>query len=284
MSVSGASLRPDAHVIRGPSAWGGGLRRLAFLVWTMGLTEYRLTYFGSALGWLWALVRPLLLFGVLYVVFSEIVKFGEDIPNYPVLLLLNIVLFTFFTEATTRAVTSVVEGEGVVRKMHFPRMAIPLARVLTATFNLLMSLVAVVVFLIAYGVDPTLTWLLFPLLVLALIALTAGVAMLVSALYVRFRDVAPIWSVLATALFYGSPVLYTIESVPEDWRTAYLCNPLAALLEQTRHWVVDPDSPGLVEAIGGWGWALVPLLIAAAVCATGLWVFNREAPRIAERL
>ena len=144
MSVSGASLRPDAQVIRGPSAWGGGLRRLAFLVWTMGLTEYRLTYFGSALGWLWALVRPLLLFGVLYVVFSEIVKFGEDIPNYPVLLLLNIVLFTFFTEATTRAVTCVVEGEGVVRKMHFPRMVIPLARVLTATLNLLMSLVAVV--------------------------------------------------------------------------------------------------------------------------------------------
>ena len=284
MSVSGASLRPDAQVIRGPSAWGGGLRRLAFLVWTMGLTEYRLTYFGSALGWLWALVRPLLLFGVLYVVFSEIVKFGEDIPNYPVLLLLNIVLFNFFTEATTRSVTSVVEGEGVVRKMHFPRMVIPLARVLTATLNLLVSLVAVAVFVLAYGVDPTPTWLLMPLLVLVLVVLTAGVSMLVSALYVRYRDVAPIWAVVSTALFYGSPVLYTIESVPEDWQTAYMCNPLAALLEQARHWIVDPDSPGLVDAIGGAGWALVPIALGVAVCGLGLWVFNREAPRIAERL
>jgi ABC-2 type transport system permease protein len=137
---------------------------------------------------------------------------------------------------------------------------------------------------LAYGVDPTPTWLLLPVVVLALVVLTAGVSMLVSALYVRFRDVAPIWSVLSTALFYGSPVLYTIESVPEDWRTAYMCNPLAALLEQSRHWIVDPDSPGLVDAIGGAGWALVPIAIAAVVCGLGLWVFNREAPRIAERL
>jgi ABC-2 type transport system permease protein len=284
VSTPDVALRPDARAIRGPSAYGGGLRRLIYLTWTMGLTEYRLTYFGSALGWLWALIRPLLLFGVLYVVFSEIVKFGEGIPNYPVLLLFNIVLFTFFTDATTRSVASVVERETIVRKMHFPRMVIPLSRVLTAALNLLVSLVAVFIFLIAYGVSPEATWLLLPVVLVALALITAGVSMLLAALYVRFRDVAPIWAVTSTALFYGSPVLYTIESVPEDWRTLYLSNPLASLLEQARHWIVDPGSPGFVDAIGGAGWALVPVGIGIGLCALGLWVFNREAPRIAERL
>ncbi len=284
MSTPEVALRGDARSIRGPSAFGGGFRRLLFLTWTMGLTEYRLTYFGSALGWLWALMRPLLMFGVLYVVFSEIVRFGEDIPNYPVLLLFNIVLFTFFTDATSRSVACVVEREAIVRKMHFPRMVIPLSRVLTAALNLLVSLIAVFVFLLAYGVSPEWTWLLLPVLLAAFCLLTAGVSMLLAALYVRFRDVAPIWSVVSTALFYGSPVLYTIEAVPEDWRTLYLCNPLASLLEQARHWIIDPSSPGIVDAIGGVGWALVPLAIGIATCILGFWVFNREAPRIAERL
>jgi ABC-2 type transport system permease protein len=280
----GVALRPDARPIRGPGAYGGGLPRFVYLTWTMGLTEYRLTYFGSMLGWLWALMRPLLLFGVMYVVFTQIVRFGDDIPNYPVLLLLNIVLFSFFTDATTRAVTCVVEGEGIVRKMHFPRMVIPLSRVLTGVLNLAVSLAAVLVFLLAYGVSPMWTWLLLPLVLAPLVAITASAAMLVSALYVRFRDVGPIWAVVTTALFYGSPVLYTIEAVPEDWRTLVLCNPLAALLEQARHWLVDPDSPGVVDAIGGWGWALVPAALGVGICVLGLWVFNREAPRIAERL
>jgi ABC-2 type transport system permease protein len=284
MNVPAVALRPDARDVRGPSAHGGGWARFVYLTWTMGLTEYRLTYFGSALGWLWALVRPLLLFGVLYLVFSEIVKFGEDIPNYPVLLLLNIVLFSFFTDAASRAVPCVVERESIVRKMHFPRMVIPLSWVLTGVLNLLVSLVAAFVFLLAYGVSPQWTWLLLPVILVALTLITAGVAMLVSALYVRFRDVSPIWAVVATALFYCSPVLYTIESVPEDWRTLVLANPLASLLEQARHWIVDPDSPGVVDAIGGVGWALVPAAIGVGICLLGLWVFNREAPRIAERL
>jgi ABC-2 type transport system permease protein len=275
---------PGAREVRGPSAYGGGLRRFAYLTWIMGLTEYRLTYFGSALGYLWALVRPLMMFGVLYVVFTKVVRFGADIPSYPVVLLLNIVLFGFFSDATTRSVNAVVEREAVVRKMQFPGMVIPLSRVLTGVLNLLLSLVAVFVFLLIYGIDPMWTWLLLPLVLLPLAALTVGVSMILSALYVRFRDVMPIWSVLATLLFYGTPVLYTIESVPESWQRVVLLNPLADLLEQARHWIVDPDSPGFVNAIGGAGWALVPIAIGVLICVAGVWIFNREAPRIAERL
>ena len=271
--------------IRGPSAFGGGWRRLVYLTWIIGLTEYRLTYFGSALGYLWSLMRPLMLFGVLYVVFAEIVDFGDDIVNYPVLLLLNIVLFNFFQDSTTKAVSSLVDREAIVRKMHFPGMVIPLARVLTGLLNLLVSLVAVFIFMLAYGVQPRWTWLALPVSVVALALLTLAAGMLLSALYVRFRDVAPIWTVASTALFYGSPVLYAVDAVPEGYRRALLLvNPIADILEQTRQWIVDPDAPGAVEVVGGAGWALIPFGVSVGFCALAVYVLNREAPKIAERL
>jgi ABC-2 type transport system permease protein len=283
MSVSNvaADIRREVH---GPSALGGGFRRFIALTWIIARTDFKLTYFGSVLGYLWSLMRPLLLFGVLYVVFSEIIKFGGDIEAYPMVLLFNIVLFTFFTEATQNSVTAVVDRESLVRKMHFPRLVIPLSTVLTAAFNLGVNLLAVFVFLLAYGIEPRATWLLLPLVLIGLIALTAGVGMILSALYVRARDVAPIWLVLSTALFYGSPVLYTIEFVPEDIRTAFLANPIAALLEIGRVLVIDPSAPTLTEATGrSLAW-LPPLAVLCAIPAFGFWLFNREAPRVAEDL
>jgi ABC-2 type transport system permease protein len=284
VSAHALAPAPGARPVRGPAAYGGGWRRFMHLVWLIALTEFRLTYFGSALGYLWSLARPLMLFGVLYVVFSEVVRFGEGIESYPVVLLLNIVLFSFFSEATQNSVQSVVNRENLVRKMHFPRMVIPLATVLTAAFNFALNMVAALVFVLAYGVEPRWTWLFVPLLVLPLVALTAGVAMLLSALYVRFRDVSQIWAVAATMLFYGSPVLYTIEVVPESVRAWLMLNPLASILEEARHWVIDSDAPSPVDVIGGWGWFLAPIAIFIGICALGLWVFQREAPRIAERL
>jgi ABC-2 type transport system permease protein len=288
MSAQGVPVSPDAREIRGPSAYGGGWRRFLDLTWMIGSTNYKLTYFGSALGYVWSLMRPLLLFGVLYVVFSQIVRFGGDVKHYPMLLLLNIVLFNFFQEATGRSVTSVVDNEPLVRKMHFPRMVIPLSTVLTAALNLLLSLVAVFVFLLAYGISPRWQWLLLPVILVLLVAFTSAVAMILSSLYVRFRDVQPIWSVLSTALFYATPVLYTIDHVQDvrgEWaEKVVLANPIADLLEQARRWIIDPSAPSAVQAIGGWEWALLPAGVFVAVCAFGLWVYDHEAPRIAERL
>jgi ABC-2 type transport system permease protein len=193
-------------------------------------------------------------------------------------------MFGFFQEATITAVTSVVAQEGVVRKTQFPRLVIPLAVVLTALFNLGLNLIAVFVFIAAYGVDPTWTWLLFPLIALALFVFTTASAMLLSSLYVRFRDVAIIWSVLVTVLFYGTPVLYPLEIVPNTLHDVLLLNPLTPLFEQMRAWVIDPNAPGAVEAAGGWGFLMIPIAIYAVVCVLAVWVFNREAPRIAEEL
>jgi len=171
-----------------------------------------------------------------------------------------------------------------VRKMHFPRMVIPLAVVVTSVLNLAANLVAVFIFLLIDGVEPRATWLLFPPLLLVLVLFTAGVAMILSSLYVSYRDVQPIWMVFTQLVFYGTPILYVIESVPHGLKRLILANPLAAILEQTRKWLVDPGAPGVVAAIGGFPWWLLPVVVFVAVCAFGLWIFNHEAPRIAERL
>jgi len=270
--------------IRGPSALGGGWRRALDLLYLIAAAEFKKTYFGTVLGYLWSLARPLLLFGVLLAVFTQVFRIGSQVPNYAVLLLFNIVLFGFFQEATTGAVSSIVSQESVVRKTQFPRLVIPLAVVLTSFFNLALNLVVVFVFVLAWGIDPHWSWLGFPLVLAAVIALTAAVSMLVSSLYPRFRDTAIIWTVLATVLFYGTPVLYPLEVVPETMRDVLILNPLTPLFELARVWVIDPTAPGPVDAAGGWALLLAPIAIYIGICVLAVWIFNREAPRIAEQL
>lgn len=270
--------------IPGPSALGGGWRRSLELLYLIAVTDFKKTYFGTVLGYLWSIARPLMLFGVLLVVFTQVFRIGSGVPHYEVLLLFNIVLFGFFQEATGAAVTSLVAQESVVRKTQFPRLVIPLATVLTSFFNLAVNLVAVLVFLLAFGVSPAWTWLGFPLILLALVVFTTAVSMIVSSLYPRFRDVAIIWSVLSTVLFYASPVLYPIDKVPGALHDVFMINPLAPLLELARAWIIDPAAPGPVDAAGGSLRLLAPIAIYVAICALAVWLFRREAPRIAEEL
>jgi ABC-2 type transport system permease protein len=270
--------------VRGPSALGGGARRSFDLLYLSAVTEFKRTYLGTALGYLWSLARPLLLFGVLLTVFTQAFHLGDQVRNYPQLLLLNIVLFSFFQEATTQAVPSIVSQESVVRKTQFPRLVIPLAVVLTSAFNLAFNLVVAFGFLLAAGVSPRWTWLgLIPILAVLFVLATA-VAALVSALYPRFRDTAIIWGVGVTALFYATPVLYPLEVVGEPARRLLALNPLAPVFELVRRWIVDPAAPSPAETLGGAAWLLVPVALAVAVCALAAWVFAREAPRIAEEL
>jgi ABC-2 type transport system permease protein len=270
--------------VPGPSALGGGWRRALELLYLIAAIDFKKHYFGTALGYVWSIARPLMLFGVLLAVFTQVFRLGSEVPHYPVLLLLNIVLFSFFQEATGIAVTSIVGQEGVVRKTQFPRLVIPLAVVLTSLFNLGLNLVVVLVFLLASGVTPMWTWLLAPFLLAGLIAITTAVSMIVSSLYPRFRDLAIIWTVLSTVLFYASPVLYPLEKVPGTLRDVFLLNPLAILLELARKWIVDPDAPGPAALAGGWAGLLPAVAIFVATCVVAVWVFGREAPRIAEEL
>ena len=274
-----AALEP----IEGPSAFGGGTRRLLSLLWLTAMQDFRLMYRNSVLGYVWTLMRPLAYFAVLYVVFTHILRFGDTVPNYAVILLMNIMLFQFFADATGTAMGSVVRGEPIVRKMHFPRIVIPLAIVLTAAMTSAMNLVVVVGFMLVSGVDPQLSWLLLPAIVTALVAFSAATAVLLSMAYVWMRDLEHVWTVVIRVLFYGTPVLYPLELVPESFRWAVALNPLTGILYQARIWLVEPDAEPLVDVVG-----LAPvagsIAIAIAVCVSGIWLFVRQAPRVAEAL
>jgi ABC-2 type transport system permease protein len=285
VSAASEPAYPALSDVQGPSAYGGGARRFLSLLWLIAVTDFKLTFLGTVLGYIWSLLRPLMLFAVLYVVFTKVFRFGDEVPHYPVFLLMNLMLFNFFLEATDRSVDAVLKQETIVRKMQFPRMVIPLSVVLTSTFNLSLNLIVVFGFVVASGVEPRFTWLLFPLIVVGFVALAAAVSMILSALYPRYRDVKQIWAVAGTIFFYGSPVLYPASFVFDaGYQFQLLLNPIAPLLEQANIWVINPDALSVVDAAGSiWGW-LGPGFVFAGLVAFGFWIFNHEAPLVAEEL
>lgn len=277
--------RPLGTPIKGPAAIGVDARRFVNLTRTLAFTEFKLRFFGSALGYLWQLMRPLLLFGVLYAVFTQVLRFDTGAKYYPVALLSGIVFFMAFSESSGGAVTSLVDRENLVRKVQFPRLVVPLSVVLTALMNLCLNLIAVVVFLIASGGTVRLSWLELPLLIVLLALFASAVSTLLSALYVRYRDVKPIWDVLLQMLFYGTPIFYTIDAIDnETLERLLMCNPLAVVIQQFRHAVIDPSHPSAAAAIGGWPMLLIPGAILALLLLVSFRYFDREAPRIAEDL
>jgi len=269
--------------IKGPEALTGDWSRFWHLTFNLARTEWKLRFFGSVLGYFWQLVRPLLLFSVLYLFFTVIGHVGQGPdaapgqPNhfYGMQMLGSIVLFTFFAEATGGAVSSVLDREALVRKIQFPRMVIPLSIVLGALFA------------VVSGVRPMLSWLELPLIIALLAVFATGLAMLLSSLYVYFRDVAPIWEVISQILFYCSPVIVPLTLVQQRLSPAlvklYMLNPLATIFQQFRHAMINHAAPG-AAAILGYGGVLAVVAIVFAVFALGFVVFNRTAPSVAENL
>jgi ABC-2 type transport system permease protein len=289
VSLTPAAPPPSVgRLVIGPTALGDDPRRFWNLTLTLAITDFKLKFFGSVLGYLWQLMKPLMLFGVLYLVFSVALKFGGPERFYPQALLLGIVLFSFFAEATSGSVRSLLLREPLVRKVDFPRLAVPLSVVLVALFNLALNLVPVLLFLVAAGAPIRLSWLeLVPLIaILTLFAL--GLSMLLSVLFVSYRDVEPIWDVVLQAMFYGSGIFFTVEVLRAkigDATQWLMCNPMAAILQQARHSFIDPSHPSLLNAMNGDKLLLmVPLGLVLVTFVAGFLVFRHEAPRVAELL
>ncbi len=294
MSVETESIRYESlgHPIRGPQALTDDWSRFWHLTLNIARNEWKLRFFGSVLGYFWQLIRPLLLFGVLYVFFSVIGRFGQSgAPSekyYGVQMLGSIVLFTLFAESTGRSVRSVLDKETLVRKIQFPRMVIPLSVVLLSLFNVTLNLIVVFAFALAAGVHPMLTWLELPVIVAMLALLSTGLAMLLSSLFVYFRDVEPIWEVVTQILFYASPVIIPLATVQAKLSPTlvhvYMLSPIAVALQQFRHAVVTHATPSAAQALGSQVALLAPIGIVIAVFVIGFVTFNRTAPYVAENL
>jgi ABC-2 type transport system permease protein len=285
MSVEAPETRPLGAPIKGPAAIGVDLHRFVNLTRTLAVTEFKLRFFGSALGYLWQLMRPLLLFGVLYVVFTHVVRFGNKGAFYPVALLAGIVMFVFLSETTGGAVTSLVDREPLVRKVQFPRLVVPLSVVLTGLMNLALNVVVVLVFLLLSGGSVRLGWLEIPPLLAILVLFSASLSTLLSALYVRYRDVKPAWDVALQMLFYATPVFYMLDTLHNRTiERVLLVNPFAVVLQQFRHAVIEPSHPSPATIAGSWTFLLIPAVILLLLLVWSYRYFDREAPRIAEDL
>jgi ABC-type polysaccharide/polyol phosphate transport system ATPase subunit/ABC-type polysaccharide/polyol phosphate export permease len=277
--ISGPAARRS-----GPPGFGRDIRRLLAVTRLLALAEFKLKYFDAALSYLWAVIGPLAFFAVLYVVFTGVGRFDRGVAHYPLYLLSALVLWVYFAEATGTALGCLVRSESLLRRVSFPHAAIPLAVVTMAFFDLCMNALAVLAFTLASGLTPSLSWLEVVPLVTLLSVLITGVAMLLSALYVRYRDIDHIWVVVRQLLFYGSGIFFVVAAFPASIRPVILGNPITAVFTQVRHAVIDPNAPSFVTAAGGSARALIPLAVVAIVFVLGLWVFKRESATVAENL
>jgi ABC-type polysaccharide/polyol phosphate transport system ATPase subunit/ABC-type polysaccharide/polyol phosphate export permease len=267
-----------------PAAVGDDIGRLASVTSALTRTEFQMKYLDSALGYVWAVLRPLLFFAVLYAVFADVAGLDAGVEHYGVYLLTGVILWTFFSETVTGSVTCLARSEGLLRKLRFPRLAIPLSISLKSLINFGVNSVVVLIFVLASGIEPRWSWLEMPLLVAFLGALAVGLGTLLSVGYVRYRDTYEVWGLSERLLFFGSPIIYTAGRYPEQVQEVLSLSPIAVVFIQMRHALIDPSAPTAAESVGGAGWLLIPVAIVLGSLALGLWSFGRQAPRVAERL
>lgn len=250
------------------------------------VTDYKLRYQGSILGYMWSLLKPLMLFGVLFVVFSYVIPLGKGVPHFPVYLLLGIVIWTFFTEATIMGLSAIVGRGDLIRKVQIPKAAIVLSAVISAAVNFLFNLIVVVIFMVINQVEVqwSLVWLV-PLLLVELVVLAMGLAFLLSALYVKFRDLGPIWEVFQQMLFYATPIIYPLTMITVHKLAVLISlSPIAQIIQDLRYILVTPAQGTTHDVIGVWYLQLVPFAIVIGVFVTGVLYFRARAKYFVEDL
>ncbi len=276
---------PAADTNRRSPLLGSEPDRFLPLTWTLALNDFKLKYAGTTLNWIWAVSRPLTLFVGLLVIFTALGRFNAGVEHYPAYLLSSVVLWTFFAQVTASSVQSLSKRADLLRKLPFPHLAVPAAALLAGAFDLCINLAVVVVVILALGVSPSVTWLEVPLLLLLLVALTAGVSLLLSALYVRYRDTDQVWQVLSQTIFFLTPTFYVAANLSPDAASALLlANPIASLLTEMRHAVVDTGAPSAAAVLGSDVLVVVPIALALGAFILGVLVFRRESLRAAELL
>lgn len=248
-------------------------------------TDFKLRYQGSVLGYAWSLLRPLLLFLILYVVFVRFLKLGSGVPHFPIYLLLGIVIWNFFLEMTVQSLGSIVARGDLIRKIRIPRWIIVVSSSISALINLGLNLIVVSVFLIINDVEimGTIFWL--PLILLEVYALALGLSLFLSATFVKFRDVNYIWEVGLQGMFYLTPILYPLALITnETLQKLLLLSPLAQAIQDARYAVVTHQTLTIGQVYGS-GWAMaIPILLVVAILVLGAWYFRRESKYFAENI
>jgi ABC-2 type transport system permease protein len=248
-------------------------------------TDFKLRYQGSILGYAWSLLRPLMLFLIMYLVFVRFLRFGADVPHFPIYLLLGIVLWSFFAEMTSQSLSSIVGRGDLIRKIRIPRWIIVLSSSLSALINFGLNLIVVAVFMIANGVDimHTIIWL--PLILLQIYLFSLGVSLFLAAAFVKYRDISHIWEVVTQGLFYLTPIIYPLSLIKsETFQRLILLNPMAQAIQDARNVVVTTKTTTIAEVFHSPAARLIPVAITIVMLILGTWYFKRESTQFAENI
>lgn len=256
-------------------------------------TDFKLRYQGSMLGMVWSVLKPLMLFAVMYVVFVRFLRFGAGIPHFAVSLLLAQTLWSFFQESTSQGMRAIVDRGDLLRKINFPRYIVVISSTVSAFINLLISLVVVLIFMIINGVEFRPTLLLFPLIVIELYIFALAIAFLLSTLYVKFRDIGHIWDVVMQIWFYVTPIIYPLSQIINMSgfglmvaKLMLIVNPMAQIIQDARYVLVTPQTETIWNTVGAGTPLLkiVPIVLSIGLFVVGAIVFRKHSRTFAEEL
>ena len=267
-------------------------RKNRILLAELTKTDFKLRYQGSVLGYLWALLRPLMMFAILYIVFAKLLRLGNDIPHYPVYLLCGTSMWSFFTECTSQGIQSIIIRGDLLRKISFPKYIVVVSSTLTAVINMSINFVVIIIFALINGVTPSWIWLLVFIPILGLYLLSLGISFLLGSINVKYRDITSIWDVIVQALFYAVPIIYPISMVANTSELAakvILLNPISQCIQDIRYLLITK------ETITTWGYvndkifeliplSILPILIIVFILAIGSIVFRKRSKFFAEEV
>jgi ABC-2 type transport system permease protein len=248
-------------------------------------TDFKLRYQGSALGYLWSLLRPLFMFAILYIVFTRFIRLGDSIPHYPVYLLLGIILWQFFADMTNQSLSSIVARGDLIRKIRIPRWMIVLTSSVSAVINLGLNLIVFAVFMAVSQTPVAVSAIWLPVALLEIYIFGVGLSLFLSAAYVKYRDLSFIWDVVMQAGFYLTPIIYPLSVITDvTVQKILLLNPVAQAIQDARNVLVTTETITIAE-VWGTPWArLIPVVISLVVLLVGILYFKREAKYFAENI
>ena len=262
-------------------------RRNRILLRELVVTEFKLRYQGSVLGYLWSLLKPLMLFVILYVVFVKFFKLGTQIEHYPVYLLLGIVMWTFFTEATMQGMSAIVARGDLIRKINFPKYIIVVSGTISALINLLLNLVIVFIFLLVNGVKIQWSILLLPFNIIELYVFSLAIAFLLSSMYVKYRDITHIWEVVLQGAFYATPILYPVSMVVTAsplLAKILMLSPVAQVIQDARYNAVTHQAITTSSLISNHLIAAIPYMLVLVSIIWASWYFKKSQKYFAENV
>ncbi len=245
------------------------------LIKNLVISDLKTKYSGSVLGFAWSMLNPLLMMLVLYFVFSNVFKMTQE--HFALYLLIGITGWRFFAMGTSVAMSSIVGKASLVTKIFIPREILTLSVVLSALISSLLEFLVLIPLIFIFGVIPSLTILLFPLLHILFFMIVYGIALALASLYVYYRDLNQIWEVLLQIGFFLSPIVYPLSLIPEKYKFYYMLNPITRLIEMYRDVLLYGKLPELMD------FGLV-IMFGIVLFVLGSRLFRKLSPRFAEEI